>query len=189
MHVQEQVLRRHYGAIIWRPFQFGDPAELHHRDLDGEVICTNAFQWYAQWLSSSYDFSYISRTSPFRTATRWRSLWNSCAISLSGIKQRLIHTSTISGFRRHPKLPNTIGKFLVMHPTGSFVYSLGVKKIVTLKVNLKTLPPSTVSKLVNAQAQPYCQVNFMLKIRFLTTLEFTIVCQGKVYGSVVSEYS
>lgn len=48
MQVQEHVLRRHYGSIIWRPFQFGDPTELHHRDLDGDVLCINAFHWYGR---------------------------------------------------------------------------------------------------------------------------------------------
>jgi hypothetical protein len=46
MRVHEQVLRRHYGTILWRPFEFGDPTELHQRDLDGELVCTKAFHWY-----------------------------------------------------------------------------------------------------------------------------------------------
>jgi hypothetical protein len=70
-----------------------------------------------------------------------------------------------------------------------FVYILGVKNIAALKVNLKTLPSSAVSKLVNSEGLPYYQVTFMLKIRFLTTLEFSMVSQGKVYESVVAEYS
>lgn len=70
----------------------------------------------------------------------------------------------------------------------SFAYRLGVKKIVALKVNLKTLPSSAVAKRVNSEGQPYCQVNFVLKIRFVTTLEFSMVWEGKVYKSVAAKY-
>jgi hypothetical protein len=56
-------------------------------------------------------------------------------------------------------------------------------------VDLKKLPQSAVVKCRNLSGIDYYSVNYSLRIRFVTTLEYMLVCEGKTYGSVVAEFA
>jgi len=64
-----------------------------------------------------------------------------------------------------------------------------VKRLATITVDLKKLPQSAVFKRRNLSGIDYYSVSYSLKIRFVTTLEYTLVCKGETYGSVVAEYA
>jgi len=65
---------------------------------------------------------------------------------------------------------------------------IGDRRLVTVTADLKSLPTSAVSARVNQLGVPYYAISFSLRIRFLTTLEYTLLYENQVYGSVVAEY-
>lgn len=62
------------------------------------------------------------------------------------------------------------------------------RSLCKVKVDAKHLPASAVKKKVSPFGVRYYQVSFQLAIKFLTTLEFKLVCDDEVIGSVVADY-
>jgi len=85
MRVPEQILRRHYGLSLARPFEIGkDPTELKYINLAGDEVCGNTFYWYANMVSIfllflsrlqdqrvSYGYAYEQRVRIFCRQMTW----------------------------------------------------------------------------------------------------------------------
>ena len=48
LRVQEHVMRRHYGVVLYRDFEPDDPPALKFLDIDGSWCCNDTFNWYSK---------------------------------------------------------------------------------------------------------------------------------------------
>ena len=55
-------------------------------------------------------------------------------------------------------------------------------------MDAKKLPAIAVKKRVSPSGRSYYHVSYILAVQFLTTLEFKLMCNERVIGSVVADY-
>jgi len=58
----------------------------------------------------------------------------------------------------------------------------------TVTVDAKSLPASAVTKKHSSSGKTYYKVCYVLAVKFLTTLEFKLMCDERVIGAVVADF-
>jgi hypothetical protein len=64
----------------------------------------------------------------------------------------------------------------------------GVKKLVTLTVDFSDVPQEDMDRHISSSGRLYHTINYDIEISIQSSLEFSLVVEGKKYGSMTVNY-
>jgi hypothetical protein len=187
--VGEHRMRRHYG-IDWNvDFVSGyHPEDRKYVNIAGDTMCRGIFEWGVKMVSQCIretSLTLQNQEIPYGYVHKLDVCNKYTEREWTAIKLNLVSTLYFCESKDPPKYQSSSSG---TRDAQSRITVPGAQTLCKVTVDAKSLPASTVTKKRSPLGKSYYNVSYVLAIKFLTTLEFNVMCDEMVVGSVVADY-